>query len=192
MDFWRKILILAIIVLSFFILYKLIIKRSQILQENAKKTESFTALTAQPKINSLNLSALSTNNGITNPTIAKRLKQFVIKASYHTAYTGTDLSASMVSYALSRGYRWLHFCVNMQKFENQNALAVVYTKDDTSNGIDSIAPIQFSEVINNILQHSFVTPDSPNNKDPIFVQIVPLDNNDNTIKTNIHKVFKHL
>jgi hypothetical protein len=37
------------------------------------------------------------------------LHKFHIKASYHSAFNGTDISKDMVLYILSRGYRFLDF-----------------------------------------------------------------------------------
>jgi hypothetical protein len=37
------------------------------------------------------------------------LKDFIVKSSYNTAYTGSTMSLNAVSYALERGYRYLDF-----------------------------------------------------------------------------------
>lgn len=173
MDFWRKILILAIIVLFSYILYRLLLKRSVILQGNIEKVEGlhvegFTPATTGPSISNFNVNALTNNNGITDPLTAKQFKQFVIKASYHTCYTGTDLSAEMVTYALKRGYRWLDFYTDC--IGSSSATTVSYSNNDTEVASTPTKPT-FSEIFTTIARHAFISPDSPNPNDPIFIQI---------------------
>ena len=170
MDFWRKILLLAIIVLFTYILYRLLLKRSAILQK--QRIEHFTPLMSGPSISSINMNSLTKSNGITDPSTAKQLKQFFIKASYHTAYNGTDLSSSMIKYALNRGYRWLDFCTS-------DGTNVNYTTDDTFKEVQTTATsVAFPEIFTQIFTHGFISPDSPNPRDPIFVQIRPLFSSD--------------
>jgi hypothetical protein len=170
MDFWRKILLLAIIVLFTYILYRLLLKRSAILQK--QRIEHFTPLMSGPSISSININSLTKSNGITDPSTAKQLKQFSIKASYHTAYNGTDLSSSMIKYALNRGYRWLDFCTS-------DGINVNYTTDDTFKEVQTTATsVAFPEIFTQIFTHGFISPDSPNPRDPIFVQIRPLFSSD--------------
>lgn len=172
MDFWRKILILAIIVLFSYILWRLLLKRREILLEQSRpERENFTPASNAVSISSMNVNALTATNGITDPMTAKQLKQFVIKASYHTCYTGSDLSSAMVTYALNRGYRWLDFCT-------ADGTQVCYSKDDV-NPESTPVPIGFGEVATQIAMHGFISPDSPNSKDPIFIQIRPLWKDDN-------------
>jgi len=184
MDFWRKILILAIVVLFSYILWRLLLRRREILWEQSRQTiENFTPASNAVSISSMNVNALTATNGITDPMTAKQLKQFVIKASYHTCYTGSDLSASMVTYALNRGYRWLDFCT-------ADGTTVCYTTDDTLNGIKSAStPVLFGDIATQIQMHGFISPDSPNSKDPIFIQIRPLwkgdSSKDEQLKTTI-------
>ena len=179
MDLWRKLLILAIIVLFSYILWRLLLKRREILLAQSQyNREHFTPITNPVSISNINVNALTTKNGITNPMNAKKLKQFVIKASYHTCYTGSDLSASMVTYALNRGYRWLDFCTS----DGKN---VCYSTDDTLTGITSLSPtVEFGNIATQIAMNGFTSPGSPNPGDPLFIQIRPLYSSDNT-NTNI-------
>jgi hypothetical protein len=191
MDFWRKILILAIIVLFSYILWRLLLKRQEILLEQSRPTshiENFTPASNAVSISSINVNALTKTNGITDPMTAKQLKQFVIKGSYHTCYTGSDLSASMVEYALKRGYRWLDFCT-------ADGSTVCYTTDDTLNGMTGTSTsVLFGDIATQIQMHGFISPDSPNSKDPIFIQIRPLwkddASKDVTLKTTIDNFSK--
>ena len=188
MDFWRKILILAIIVLFSYILWRLLLKRREILLEQSRQTiENFTPASNAVSISSMNVNALTTVNGITDPMTAKQLKQFVIKASYHTCYTGSDLSASMVTYALNRGYRWLDFCTT-------DGTNVCYTTDDTLNGVKSTSTsVLFGDIANQIAMHGFISPDSPNSNDPLFIQIRPLySSTDSTTMTNLISMITEL
>jgi hypothetical protein len=156
-------------------LYRLLLKRRAILQEkNAYpySTEGFTPLSNGPSISNLNINALTNTNGITDPINAKKIKQFFIKASYHTAYNGTDLNVDMVTSAMNRGYRWLHFCVADDCSGN---IKVVYTTDDTLKGkITTPTNPLLTDIMSKIVNSGFVSPDSPNKNDPIFIQIVPL------------------
>ena len=188
MDFWRKILILAIIVLFSYILWRLLLRRREILLEQSRSTshlENFTPATTQVSISSMNVNALTATNGITDPLTAKQLKQFVIKASYHTAYNGTDLSSEMVPYALKRGYRWLDFCTD-------NGRDLRYTTDDTLTGIQTTSTsVSFGEIATKIAMHGFISPDSPNSTDPLFIQIRPLySNTDKTTNSTTMQTLK--
>ena len=172
MDFWKKILILAILIIFSYILLRLLIRRNQILYESKTiSIENFTPSNTPMKISNLNISALTIENGITNPDIAKRVKQFVIKASYHSAYNGSDLTTAMITYLLSRGVRWFDFCT-------MDGKTVCYTSDDTINGfLSTYTKPTFGEISTKLIMHGFISPDSPNSGDPIFIQIRPLYSN---------------
>ena len=183
MDFWRKILILAIVILFSYILWRLLARRNEILFQQSQQAldlnkENFTGIATPVSIGNLNINALTTTNGITDPVTAKKLKQFVIKASYHTCYDGSDLSAGMVQYALKRGYRWLDFCTS-------DGINVCYTTDDTKDGVTTTGtPVSFSGISDKINQNAFISSESPNAKDPLFIQIRPLWDPSDSEKNN--------
>jgi len=193
-------LILASIVLFSYILWRLLSRRREILLEQSKVAshiENFTPASNVVSISSINVNALTTSNGITDPMTAKQLKQFVIKASYHTCYTGSDLSAAMVTYALNRGYRWLDFCTT-------DGSAICYSNDDTLTGIQTQDSKKtqipdFGAIASQIAMHGFISPDSPNSTDPIFIQIRPLysstsstENKNSNIMTNLTTMINQL
>jgi len=174
-------LILAIVVLFSYILWRLLIRRNEILQKQQQPLkENFTPIADPVTIGNLNINALTKTNGITNPNTAKQLKQFVIKASYHTCYDGADLSASMVGYALSRGYRWLDFCT-------ENGTTICYTTDDTLNGKATTSEEVKFEDIGKYISNGFISSDAPNSGDPLFIQFRPLWTPDNTANNEILK-----
>jgi len=155
MDIYRKLLILAIIIIFSFIIYKLLIRRNEILYQT--KRDGFSSI----NISSIKIDNLTKKNGITDPYNAMILKQFVIKSSYNSAYDGKDISGVNVINVLKRGYRFLDFCINNND--------VVYSEDGIS--ATSTSQIPFTTLLINYIIPTAFSSDVPNSKDPLFIQL---------------------
>jgi hypothetical protein len=94
------------------------------------------------------------------------LKDYAVKTSYNTAYTGSSMSMSAISYVLTRGYRFLDYEVYMV----DDMPVVAYGEDKTSNLITSSNTLPLGQVLYNTISSAFSAP-SPNLNDPLFIQL---------------------
>jgi len=99
-----------------------------------------------------------------NPNLT--LKDYVIKSSYNTAYIGSSMSLDAISYALSRGYRFLDFEVYLV----DGLPCVGYCGNPNSNVISSSNTLGLGQVFYNIINNAFTAP-TPNTSDPLFINL---------------------
>jgi hypothetical protein len=176
MDFFRKIMVLFIFLITVYILFRLIQKRRELLA-----LESFTEGIAEftnPQV--ISLSKLNkTPNTIQNVPAKykeKPLHQFFIKSSFNTAYDGTTVSTDMVGYILSRGYRFLDFEVYYETITTEpdgSPTATVALSEYGKFPRTSSNNILLSDVFKKIKLGAFTTL-SPNPNDPLFIQLRPM------------------
>jgi len=194
MHFYKKILVLLIIIIFTYILYRLYIKRNRILQD-----ENFEVLGVDIGLNSIGLGSSEetelhkvTKNrnsiGIGSLDAAYTelpISQYVIKSSYNSAITGNYVNLDMLKYVLSRGCRFIDFEVyaiqNNDGPDSQYAPYVAYSTDPTNNSIDTQNKILLDKVLTNAVAYGFNSP-SPNANDPLFIQL--------RIKSNNTKIYK--
>jgi hypothetical protein len=148
--------------------------------------------------NSVPIQLQSTN---TNPSVANLpLYKCFIKSSMNSAYDGANISTDMVLYILSRGYRFLDFevyyetpSVSSDSKKLPSVDAVVGFSNTGSSPSISTTRVLLSDIFKVIQLNAFTNP-SPNNNDPLFIQIRPmyisLNPNDDD-KTNSAKVAKN-
>jgi len=110
------------------------------------------------------------------------LKDYVIKSSYNTAYIGSTMSFKAITYALSRGYRFLDFEVYLV-----DGLPCVGYSNDSSNRmkITSSKTLPFGQVLYNVLTEAFSAP-TPNIDDPLFINL-RINSNDNNVYEMVAK-----
>lgn len=192
MNLFRKIILLIIFLLVLYILYRLIQKRIEILKviQNVHR-EGLTPLPSI-KLDSVNKIVVANNvpvklqSAMSNPSIANLpLYKCFIKSSMNSAYDGANISTDMVLYILSRGYRFLDFEVY---YETPNVIvgadgkkptaapsidAVVGFSNTGSSPSVSNTRVLLSDILNVITMNAFTNP-SPNNDDPLFIQIRPM------------------
>lgn len=94
------------------------------------------------------------------------LKDFFIKSSYNTAYTGSSMNMNAITYALKRGYRLIDFELYMV----DDLPVVGFSNDPTSNVISSSNTLPLGQVFYNIVTSAFSAP-TPNSNDPLFIQL---------------------
>ena len=147
MEFYKKILITIILIISSYIIIRLLWKRDEIIRLTKKHqhieqdedyiNEEFTGLNVFSSVAG-ELSSVS-NKGqvsISNSNesyLLQPLKQFCIKGSYNSAVTGNYVNLDMIKYVLSRGCRYLDFEV----FMIDSSLNVSYTTDPKNNSLDT-------------------------------------------------------
>jgi hypothetical protein len=94
------------------------------------------------------------------------LREYVIKSSFNTAFSGSYLSLSAINYALSRGCRLLDFEI----FLIDKVAYVAQANDPTAAAIDSQNKIPLDDVLKYIAVNGFIAP-CPNPQDPLFIQL---------------------
>jgi hypothetical protein len=97
---------------------------------------------------------------------ALTLKDYVVKTSYNTAYTGSSMSMKAITYVLTRGYRFLDFEI----FMVDGGPVVGYSEDPKNRVITSSNTLPFGQVLYNVMNAAF-SPPSPNSNDPLFIQL---------------------
>lgn len=111
------------------------------------------------------------------------LKDYIVKSSYNTAYTGSTVSLNAISYALERGYRYLDFEVYLI-----NGLPCVgYSEkpNATPTTLTSSNSLPLGQVLYTIATESFSAP-VMNTNDPLFINL-RIYSKDNTLYEMVAK-----
>jgi hypothetical protein len=169
MKFYRKVLIVIIVLLFLYIIWNFFRKR-------VKRTESFTeSFTSDPAAvsevtsitnsNPVKLSSLSTNFA------DQPLRQYVIKGSYNSAVSGNYVSTDMIKYVLTRGCRFLDFEIFLIPDDKGKPVPqVAYSTDSTFNTIETNNSILLDDALTSVVTNAFAQP-SPNGSDPLFINL---------------------
>ena len=198
MDLPRKLLILIVILVFSYIIFRLIQKRGLLLSEmdmrlvgpgnasgNASgigqgngsgqgKKEGFSILPSFAVFSTAasELTAMSITDpgpGIVNFDSKKSnlpVKEYIIKASYNTPFSGSYVSLDTIKYVLSRGCRF----IDLEVFLLNDAAYVAHSVDPNNITIDSKNQLLLDDVLGCIMINAFTSP-SPNPMDPLFVQL---------------------
>lgn len=179
MNILQKILLVLIFCMFLYILFRLLKKRFEIMNE----TEGFSAYSNKKVIAIEQANKIPLGLTRVSPKNQKNtLDSFVIKSSFDSAYDGETVSTDMVVYVLSRGYRFLDFEVyyaapTPKEGETENPSnapkAVVGCSTRGAHPSTSNNAILFSEVLDTIVRNGFKNP-VPNLEDPLFIQIRPM------------------
>ena len=188
MLFFYKLLILFIVILFTYLLFRLVSKRKQLLSPplegmNASKSksndgpesddgpeskskESFT----DPETSELDsFKKVTEGPGVRSVDILDAylpLREYAIKASYNSAVTGKYVSLDAIKHVISRGARFLDFEVYMI----DNNLYVAQSNDASYKTIDSDNKILLDDVLSTTVISGFTAP-CPNPEDPLFIQL---------------------
>jgi len=189
MSMVKKIILMVVIVLFSFILYRLF-ERRRILQKNIENpgtAEGFSVVNAanpdysyiKSEVASVAIDARQLPSKVQNYSSDSTLplNNLCIKSSWNSAYSGGYVSDIMVQYVLSRGCRFLDFAVYL----NANGQAVIgYSSDPTvpnpsiKNTRDiTLANMLESTLINAFGNQSGQTYSVTNTSDPLFINIRP-------------------
>lgn len=201
MNLIKKILIVLIIVLFTYILWRLLKSRVQLKRE-ATETENFS-LFGGSKENEFN--SLKKSDGVKILNVSSMyynlpLREYCIKNAYNSALTGNYINLDMISYVLNRGCRFLDFeifYIGEDKIDEKGNTKTIYTPrvaystDNTFTTINSVNSVGLDDVFLTILNSAFSTT-TPNPNDPLFINLRIKSNNPDVYKTvaaSIHNAF---
>lgn len=154
MDIIRKLLILVIILTTFYAIYKLLKSRDDIKMQTKKELDKHKMLTE-------GFSTQVSIGPIQDKFKDLQLREFIIKSSYNTIVNDKgDVDKEMIEKVLIRGCRCLHFKIKT----NSGGSEVVYN-DAVIDGVP------FNDVLGKINSKAFSTP-SPSPTDPLFLYLV--------------------
>jgi hypothetical protein len=169
----RNILIVFIVILSLYVLYRLFFRRwswkANDIEAFSSKSSTVNSLstsnTMKLTLSSFTSENLTAKNSIVKPGIALQLRNYCIKGSFNSAYNGSTMDAEMIAYVLSRGCRFLDFEV----YYSDKGPIVSMSDDPTSPSTDSIP---LSDAFDSVMMNGFNS-NCPNPDDPIFILIRP-------------------
>lgn len=178
MELLRIFLIVVVLLIFFYVLSKLLKDRAIIMKETAPVIEGMSVSDEIKEI-----IGLSTNVNITN-MIEERmnlpLREYCIKASYNSAYSGSTISDKMIKHVLSRGCRFLDLQIHYST--NDNIAYVANITDLKAKQMDSDNRVPLDSIFNVIAANAFTGSQGgdgcPNPKDPLFIhlRIIPDEN----------------
>lgn len=170
-GFIDYILILGITSICIYIIYRMIQKRVSNNITTVPYSDTPTnAQTAQLNkvVNTSTGSGLMTSTF--DPSQDNSLRNFCIKSSFNSAFTGSYVNRNMVKYVLTRGCRFLDFEV----FVKDGTPIVAYSgsiADPSFTHFTSLDPaLSLDGVFSTIMSNAF-TGSSPNPGDPLFIQL---------------------
>ena len=191
MEIYKKIIILILIILFFYVGYRLLkkidcCKKNRIPREGL---ENLNSTNEEIELNSLKSKGNVTINSIHKNDINLPLSQYVIKASYNSALTGNYVNKDMITYILSRGCRFLDFEI----FLIDGKPCVAYSTDSKYKTIETKNTILFDEVLSTIVSNAFSNV-SPNRLDPLFIHLRIKSSNatDKDIYKNVAKSLSNI
>ena len=185
MELYRKLLILIIIVVFSYIIFRLIGKRRQLLDaknvvSNNTSVEGLSMFaTPESELNAITI--VDPSPGISNFDTTKSnlpLNQYIIKASYNTPFTGSFVNLDSIKYVLSRGCRF----IDLEVYLIDNKVCVAQSTEPDNITIDSQNTLLLDDVLKCIVLNAFTAP-SPNPLDPLFLQL--------RIKTDEPNIYKY-
>lgn len=170
MELFRLVLIIVIIVVLCIILYHLLKQRQDILNNKLPTIEGLE----NPAITSLIKNDNPTSITNMNPKYQNMpLREYCIKASYNSAYTGKNIDSKMVKYVLGKGCRFLDLQIHYS--EKENVAYVANIIDIESKQMDSNNRVPLDTIFNVIAANAFSNIQSdmgcPNPKDPLFIHL---------------------
>lgn len=183
MKFYKKILIAIIIVIFTYIIWNLLKRREIIMQNVNKDVPRFEGFSFFSDPESEVMDLKDSNKVVisnVNPKYAnKPLREYVIKSSFNSAFSGKHVNPEMIKYVLNRGCRFLDFEVF---YINERAEVAVSTDEDLKF-IDTENSLLLDNVFTTIISNAFIAP-TPNTSDPVFIHL--------RIKSQEPKIYKEI
>ena len=166
MNIFKKTVILLIVLITLYTLYVLYLQRMQIkttMKEGFGNSEERSEYNSVKKDEFPSIGPFFPNNYDNNI----ELKQFCIKASYNSAYTGDKfVNLDMISHVIQRGCRFLDF--EIYGFDGEPYVAYSQDKENIQTN-----KLGLMDVLARIDQHAFVAESgnfvTPNPNDPMFL-----------------------
>jgi hypothetical protein len=181
------IFVILIAGLVIYLLYRLIQKQNQNVARTGPQYTYNDDSTPQKTAELNKITITNPGSGITNfsqGSSSPYLRDYCIKSSSNTAFSGGYMNLEMIKYVLRRGCRFLDFDV----FIKDDIPIVAYSNqilyDPSFNSFTSIdLPVSLEGVFKTIKSNAF-SDTAPNPKDPLFVHL--------KIKTNLNDAFKNI
>jgi hypothetical protein len=185
MNIYKKFFIALIIIIFSYIFWRLISKRNQLIKNTEPFSFNIIPDTATSELNKLKDSFIKIDmNSLPSVYHSLPLKEFCIKGSYNSAYTGKYINIDMITYQLSRGCRFFDFEVFYIENPESRIFSpqVAYSTDNNFSTMDCENSILLDNLLSALVSNAFSTQNSPNNTDPLFINL--------RIKSNNNKVYK--
>lgn len=187
MELIKKVLVLIILAIFIYIIFRLIQKRIIIKSQK----EGFATFDT-PSVSSIVTANTIPVNITNNKDNSKPIKSYFIKSSIDSAYDGTIISTDMIIYNLQRGYRFLDLEVFLESLttspDGTSPSATVAFSNTGSYPRTSANNISFISAIQTVLSNAFSNT-TPNSGDPLFLQIRPMyrtDDSANGLNTQLN------
>tara|TARA_B100001173_G_scaffold281081_1_gene265000 strand:- start:415 stop:1491 length:1077 start_codon:yes stop_codon:yes gene_type:complete len=193
MTIIKKILLLFIILITIFILYRLYLQRKALLEEGFREGYDESSIDSKEEYDSLiNTMVLPPSIGNFNCPPSMAIKDIVIKGSYNTAYMGGNyVSTDMIKYVMHRGCRFIDFEIYNYTNTNGNKSPVVAVSSQPET-IDTLNNIPFTEALNAIDDTAFVVDSGeltvPNPDDPLFIHLRIQNVDDGSFYSDINEI----
>ena len=178
----RILLIILILFIFVYVINRLLEKRRIIMETKIE------GMTSQDEVSSLRSAA--PRIGISNLLSSRTklpLREFCIKSSYASAFSGNYVSSDMVKYVLSRGCRYLDIPVYYST--KDNIPCVAHIKDPAGIDMESDNKVPLDTILNIIAANAFASlsggSGSPNPGDPLFVELRVYPDTNNLIYDQI-------
>jgi hypothetical protein len=177
MNFFRKLLVVFVILITSYILYRLYCKRQKLLAGDF--TENFALLynTPSSELGSMQSIAIQSTAIMNMSAGVNPLNQYIIKSAYNCACSGSFFSTDAIDYVLDRGCRWLDFEVFYHV--RKQDIFVSKSQDDKNFAFNVGNAIPLRDALAEVISYG-TSSSSPNNTDPLFVQIRPKILDENT------------
>jgi hypothetical protein len=185
MNIVKKILIVIVIVIFTYIIWRLLRTRVQLQKEIVKENFTFFGNASDNELdNATNGNSVSLISAVSTDL---PLREYCIKASYNTAITGNYVNLDMITYVINRGCRFIDFevfYIGETSFDINNlsitkySPQVAYSVDSSFKTISTENSILLDKVLTTVVTSAFSAP-TPNINDPIFINLrIKSDNKD--------------
>ncbi len=166
------VLISVIAIILIYILYRAIEKKKT--EKNDPPPPFSDDTTVVKELELTSVENISNGCGIASLHIVEglplQLRDYCIKASSNSAYSGGYMNTNMIKYVLSRGCRFLDFEV----YYKDGVPVVAYSKSNYDPSYTSFTsrdlPISLNGAFSTIMANAF-NDNVPNEKDPLFIQL---------------------
>lgn len=193
MHIYKKLLILVIILVTFYILYNLFKeraenrKRAAAEMKAATKKEGFsimpsTAANPEEEVKQLSTTGV-TIQAINDAQLDLPLREFIVKSSYNSGISGNFASTHAIRYVLGRGCRLLDFEIYTR--EGSEYISFANDQEFSSLGTNNREPyrLKLTNALNMIGGSAFSS-DSPSPEDPIFIHL--------RVKNNLREAYQRI
>lgn len=172
MELLRIFLIIIILLIFSYVMHNLLKERSTILKD--KQPMMIEGMSVKDEIKGiLGLSSGLTIEDINTRRLGQPLREYCIKASYNSAYSGSTISGDMIKYVLARGCRFLDLQIHYS--EKDGIAYVANITDPKMKEMDSVNRVPLDTIFNVITANAFMGSQgrdgSPNPKDPLFIHL---------------------